>query len=46
MNIWDALILLALLSAVLFGVRMRKRKPRGCSCGCSGCAMNCAKKKE
>ncbi len=49
MNVWDVVILAAVLAAaVLAVIRVRKRKKSGgCSCGCGGCAMRdtCRQKK-
>ena len=46
MNIWDILILTAVIGAVVIAVwRIRKKKAGGCSCGCEGCGQACEKRK-
>ncbi len=47
MNIWDILIVLALVALLAFAVRgaVRRKKRGGCSCGCSGCDT-CGRKKS
>ncbi|MCQ2411696.1 MAG: FeoB-associated Cys-rich membrane protein [Sphaerochaetaceae bacterium] len=49
MNIYSfivlALVILAFGGAIA-SIVIRKRKGKGCcSCGCSGCTMNCSKRK-
>ena len=49
MNAVDIVIIVALGAAVALIVRRMVRNRRqgkgGCSCGCSGCTMNCSRKK-
>ena len=47
MNIWDILIVLALLALLAFAVRgaIRRKKRGWCGCGCSGCDA-CSHKKS
>ena len=47
MNIWDILIVLALVALLTFAVRgaVRRKKRGGCGCGCSGCDA-CSHKKS
>ena len=44
MNLWDYLILAAVVIAVVFALRRmrRTRKNGGCGCGCDGCDRRCA----
>ena len=46
MNIWDALILLALLAAVVLGFRYLKKHGGSCDCGCEGCPNHSSCKKK
>ena len=47
MNIWDILIVLALVALLTSAVRgaVRRKKRGGCGCGCSGCDA-CGHKKS
>ncbi|MBO6014457.1 MAG: FeoB-associated Cys-rich membrane protein [Oscillospiraceae bacterium] len=46
MNIWDILILIAVIGAVIVALwRIRHKKAGGCSCGCEGCLQTCEKRK-
>ena len=45
LNLWDVLILLAVVATVILALfRIRRRKKagkRGCGCGCEGCSAPC-----
>ncbi|MBQ0005159.1 MAG: FeoB-associated Cys-rich membrane protein [Clostridiales bacterium] len=47
MNVWDVLVVLLLAVVVGFAFRAIKNgKTGGCSGNCSGCTMDCKKRKE
>ena len=48
MNLWDILILLILAGGIALALHVMRGKGRtgGCSCGCSGCAKDCAARRE
>ena len=47
MNVWDALVLLAVGCLVLLALRrMRKNKKTGCSGSCAGCGQACPYRKK
>ena len=48
MNFWDILILLIVAGVIVLALRVMRGKGKtgGCSCGCSGCAKDCAARQE
>ncbi len=43
MNIWDFLIIAAVLALLFFAFRLARgrKKKGGCGCGCEGCTKEC-----
>lgn len=48
MNITDIILILIIAAALVLAVRstIKQRRTGGCSCGCSGCNMQCSKKQK
>ena len=47
MNLWDLLIVAAILAAVVLAVRSARKRNHGscgCGCGCDSCPAKCGKR--